>query len=450
MKNSEHNRKIVVLDDDPTGTQTVHDIDVYTDWEYETIRQGFSSPAGMFFILTNSRSFSAAKTTDIHRLIARHIQRAACETKREYLLISRGDSTLRGHYPLETETLRQEIKTQTGQDFHGEIICPFFPEGGRYTLDDVHYVKEGDRLTPAGETEFARDKTFSYQASNLREYVAEKTDNVYSADSCISIAPRDPECLIKLMNARAFNKIIVNAEHYEDLSYFCSALVQALNEDRRFLIRSAAALPKALGDISDIPLLSRESILKNNSGNGGIVIIGSYVKKTTSQLDSLMKSQCGLNILEFKVNAYFSPGGLDAEMNRVLNLAETAMKAGKTAVIYTSRELLVPESASKDEILAASVSISQALTGIVKQLTVTPAFILAKGGITSSDVATKGLSVKKARVMGQIRKGIPVWKTGTESKFPQMPYIIFPGNVGETETLREIVEELSEGRSTHA
>ena len=76
------------------------------------------------------------------------------------------------------------------------------------------------------------------------------------------------------------------------------------------------------------------------------------------------------------------------------------------------------------------------------QLHVKPAYIIAKGGITSSDVGTKALKVKKALVMGQIQKGIPVWLTGEESKFPGMPYIIFPGNVGDKDTLRLIVEEL--------
>ena len=90
----------------------------------------------------------------------------------------------------------------------------------------------------------------------------------------------------------------------------------------------------------------------------------------------------------------------------------------------------------------ASVHISDALTSIIRLLTVKPRFIIAKGGITSSDVGTKGLLVKKALVMGQIKKGIPVWLTGAESKFPDTPYIIFPGNVGEVNTLREIVEEL--------
>ncbi len=69
-------------------------------------------------------------------------------------------------------------------------------------------------------------------------------------------------------------------------------------------------------------------------------------------------------------------------------------------------------------------------------------FIVAKGGITSSDVGTKALRVRKATVMGQIKPGIPVWQTDENSKFPFMPYVIFPGNVGGVTTLREAMEKL--------
>jgi uncharacterized protein YgbK (DUF1537 family) len=73
---------------------------------------------------------------------------------------------------------------------------------------------------------------------------------------------------------------------------------------------------------------------------------------------------------------------------------------------------------------------------------VRPGFIIAKGGITASDVGTKALRVRRATVMGQIKPGVPVWMTDSGSKFPHMPYVIFPGNVGETATLREAVENL--------
>ena len=79
------------------------------------------------------------------------------------------------------------------------------------------------------------------------------------------------------------------------------------------------------------------------------------------------------------------------------------------------------------------------LIEIVRSLDVQPRYLVAKGGITSSDVATHGLGIKRAMVPGQILPGVPVWRSGTESRYPGMPYIVFPGNVGGPEALVEIV-----------
>lgn len=441
-------RKIVVLDDDPTGVQTVHDIFVYTDWEPETLREAFEDERQMFFVLTNSRSFSTEETKTAHRQIAENISRAARETGKDFFVISRGDSTLRGHYPLETEALENGISLAQGYAFDGEVICPFFPEGGRYTFENVHYVREDQLLVPAGMTEFAQDKTFGYRASDLTEYVEEKTAGRYPAGGCVCISIKelrsfDVEGIYrKLMAARGFAKIIVNAVEYEDVKVFCAAFIRALKDGKHFLARTAAAFPKVLADISDRPLLTGKELAREGETNGGIVLIGSHVKKSTQQMECLRESQKELAFLEFDVNTYFNPHGLECEADRIAARAQQWITEGKTAVIYTSRKLLVPDGADPDEILEASVKISEALTGIIGRFEVRPGFIVAKGGITSSDVGTKALKVKKALVLGQIKKGIPVWLTGAESKFPQMPYIIFPGNVGEKTTLREIVEEL--------
>ena len=161
-------KNLVVLDDDPTGVQTVHDVSVYTDWEEESIRNGFEEKEAMFLILTNSRSFSVEETTKVHQDIAARVAKVARELGQDFMIISRGDSTLRGHYPLETQLLADGLTKNKGAGVDGEIICPFFPEGGRYTMDNIHYVKEQDNLVPAGMTEFARDKNLRLQI--LRPY----------------------------------------------------------------------------------------------------------------------------------------------------------------------------------------------------------------------------------------------------------------------------------------
>ena len=440
-------KKLVVLDDDPTGVQTVHDVSVYTDWEEESIRKGFEEKEAMFFILTNSRSFSVEKTTKVHQDIAARVAKVARELGQDFMIISRGDSTLRGHYPLETQLLADGLTKTEGVGIDGEIICPFFPEGGRYTMDNIHYVKEQDNLVPAGMTEFAKDKTFGYKSSDLTEYVEEKTEGKYHKEDCITISLDELNALdvqgvkVKLMTAKDMAKIIVNAVSYADLKVFCAALVLAMKEGKHYMARTAAAFTKVMGRISDQPLLGREQ-LEGDTRNGGIVLIGSHVKKTTDQLNCLKKLDGQADFMEFQVNTVFEENGLEKEVERTVKAAEEKILSGRTVVIYTSRQLLAPENMTPEGKLHISVKISNAVTSIIGKLSVKPKFIIAKGGITSSDVGTKALRVKKARVMGQVKKGIPVWMTGEESKFPGMPYIIFPGNVGEVSTLKEIVEEL--------
>ena len=440
-------KKLVVLDDDPTGVQTVHDVSVYTDWEEESIRNGFEEKEAMFFILTNSRSFSVEETTKVHQDIAARVAKVARELGQDFMIISRGDSTLRGHYPLETQLLADGLTKNEGVVIDGEIICPFFPEGGRYTMDNIHYVKEQENLVPAGMTEFARDKTFGYNSSDLTEYVEEKTEGKYHKEECITISLDELNALDvqgikdKLMSAQNMAKIIVNAVSYADLKVFCAALVLAMKAGKHYMARTAAAFTKVMGRISDQPLLGRAQ-LEGDTKNGGIVLIGSHVKKTTDQLNCLKELDGQAGFMEFQVNAVFEENGLEKEVERTVKAAEEKILSGRTVVIYTSRQLLAPENMTPEEKLQISVKISNAVTSIIGKLSVKPKFIIAKGGITSSDVGTKALRVKKARVMGQVKKGIPVWMTGEESKFPGMPYIIFPGNVGEVSTLKEIVEEL--------
>lgn len=440
-------KKLVVLDDDPTGVQTVHDVSVYTDWEEESIRNGFEEKEAMFFILTNSRSFSVEETTKVHQDIAARVAKVARELGQDFMIISRGDSTLRGHYPLETQLLADGLTKNEGVVIDGEIICPFFPEGGRYTMDNIHYVKEQENLVPAGMTEFAKDKTFGYKSSDLTEYVEEKTEGKYHKEDCITISLDELNALDvqgikdKLMSAQNMAKIIVNAVSYADLKVFCAALVLAMKAGKHYMARTAAAFTKVMGRISDQSLLGRAQ-LEGDTKNGGIVLIGSHVKKTTDQLNCLKELDGQADFMEFQVNTVFEENGLEKEVERTVKAAEEKILSGRTVVIYTSRQLLAPENMTPEEKLQISVKISNAVTSIIGKLSVKPKFIIAKGGITSSDVGTKELRVKKARVMGQVKKGIPVWMTGEESKFPGMPYIIFPGNVGEVSTLKEIVEEL--------
>ncbi|MCI6018820.1 MAG: hydroxyacid dehydrogenase [Clostridiales bacterium] len=439
------NKKWVVLDDDPTGIQTVHDISVYTNWKESSLEQGFTEENKLFYILTNSRGLTQSQTTALHNEVADVTEKVARQMGKEYMFISRSDSTLRGHYPLETELLRQKFEMQTGQKIDGEILCPFFPEGGRFTIDDVHYVRYGQELIPASETEFAQDKTFGYQASNMKDYVEEKTGGKYPAKDVVSISletihDMDIETITnQLMSVTDFNKVIVNAVSYAGIKVFCVALYTAMKKGKRFMFRTAAGFVKVVGGISDFPLLTKAQMVQSNQQNGGIIVVGSYTKKTTAQLEALRGLE-QLRFIELNSDLVVDEAALNEEVDRIVKQEEELLKAGISVVVYTKRTQLVLEGDTKEEILLRSVRISNAVQALVGKLTVCPSFVVAKGGITSNDVGTKALAVQKATAMGQIRPGIPVWQTGEESKFPGIPYVIFPGNVGDDYTLKEAVE----------
>lgn len=442
-----NNKKIVVLDDDPTGVQTVHDISVYTNWDKDSIRQGFEEENNLFYVLTNSRGFTEEQTTKAHHEIAEVVDEVARETGKEYIFISRSDSTLRGHYPLETQLLKADYEKNTGKTIDGEIMCPFFKEGGRFTIDNVHYVKYGEELVPANETEFAKDKTFGYTAYTMPEYIEEKTKGEYKAADVTCISLEDIHNMdidkieAQLMEVTGFNKVIVNAVDYADVKVFCTALYRAMAKGKVFMFRTAAAIVKVMGAVTDQPLLTREQMVVEETTNGGIVVVGSHTEKTTKQVECL-KELKDIEFIELDATLVKDDDAFEAEVSRCLAREEECIRAGKTVCCYTTRALITADTGDKEDELRLSVKISDAVQSLVGRLSITPSFVIAKGGITSSDVGTKALEVKKANVLGQIKPGIPVWQTGEESKFPLTPYVIFPGNVGEISTLKEAVEVL--------
>lgn len=219
-------RKLVVLDDDPTGTQTVYGIPVLTEWSVEQLVRELSNAQAGFYILTNTRGLPESEVVELNFEIGQNLLKAAKIVQCEIAVVSRGDSTLRGHFPSEVEALAEALENR----FDGFMLVPFFLEGERFTACDIHYVTEGAEFVPVGQTEFAAD-------NNVR-----------------------------------------------------------------------------------------------------------------------------------------------------------------------------------------------------------PRYLVAKGGITASDLATKGLNVKRAMVLGQVLPGIPVWKLGEESRYPGMTYVVFPGNVGNERALAQVVE----------
>jgi len=429
-------RKVVVLDDDPTGKQTVHSIPVLTEWSVASLRAELANDLPCFYILTNSRSLPLPGAQAMNAEIARNLREASRQAQRDFVVVSRSDSTLRGHFPGEVDALANALD----RTFDGWLIIPFFLEGGRYTLDDVHYVAEGDKLVPAGETPFARDSAFGYRASNLREWVEEKTGGRVHADQVATISINDlrvggRQCVAKKLMALSRGQMCaVNAASYRDVEVFVAGLLDAEARGKRFLYRTAASFVRVRAGIEPRALLTKAELQLPQSG-GGLVVVGSYVPKTTAQVEVLL-AQTKITGVEISVDALLN-ARREHEIARVASSAENAMKQNQDVVIYTSRQLVTVSDAEAS--LTIGQRVSDGLIEILHRLTFMPRYLIAKGGITSSDVATKGLNVKRALIRGQILPGVPVWRLGTESRYPGLDYIVFPGNVGTPNSLAEIV-----------
>lgn len=418
-------------------------IHVYTNWDEASILDGFQSDEKMFFILTNSRAFSKEKTEQVHKDITNRVQRVSKQFNKPFLIISRSDSTLRGHFPLETETINATL----GNSADGEIIIPFFKEGGRYTIENIHYVEKDGALVPAAETEFAKDRTFGFTKSHLGEYVEEKSQGRFKQKDVTYIALDDLRAVDiekiteQLMGIEGFNKVIVNAISDDDLKVFSIALTKAIENGKQFLYRTAASFTKIIGHISDKDLLSSEQVILGSKKSGGLIIVGSHVNKTTQQLNELLKLDA-VRPIEFNSDLVLDEEKFEAEIQARIQELDKDIRNGQTCAIYTKRERLDLGEGMAEKELELSVKISDGLTRIIKSLTSVPKYIIAKGGITSSEIGTTALGVRNAVVLGQALPGIPVWRTDRGSKYPNMPYIIFPGNVGAVRDLYTIAKSL--------
>jgi uncharacterized protein YgbK (DUF1537 family) len=433
-------RKVVVLDDDPTGTQTVHGVPVLTTWGVAELTAELAAPGPVFYILTNSRSLPLAEAQALNAEIGRNLVQAATAANRDFEVVSRSDSTLRGHYPGEVDALADAL----ARPVDATLIIPFFLEGGRYTLDDVHYVAEGDKLVPAAQTPFAQDAAFGYRSSHLPAWVEEKSGGRVPAAQVVSIGIKDlrlagPESVLGRLRELSGGQVcVVNAASLRDLEVLVLALLRVEAEGKRFLYRTAASFVQVRAGIETQAPLGAED-LNLPSGGGGLFVVGSYVPKTTGQLQALL-ALADLAQVVVQVAELLDDSRRAAAIQQVIAAVDAALALGQDTVVYTSRALVSGADATAS--LAVGRQVSSALVEIVTRLAHPPRYLVAKGGITSSDLATQALGVRRAVVAGQIMPGVPVWQTGPESRYPGLPYIVFPGNVGNEQALVDIVQRL--------
>ncbi|KAF7716090.1 Uncharacterized protein PECH_006550 [Penicillium ucsense] len=437
--------RLVVLDDDPTGTQTCHNISVLAVWDIPTLTTEFQTDSRGFFILTNSRALPPAEAEILIRTICENVKAAAEQSGHGVDIVLRGDSTLRGHFPLEPDVAQSVFGPADGL-----ILAPFFFQGGRFTIDDVHYVAEGDDLVPAGSTPFAQDATFGYKSSNLRDYVQEKAPGKWREEQIHSITIKDirlggPQNVCeKLLQIPANGAIIVNAAAESDMHVFVAGLLLAEAKGKHFIYRTGAAFVSTRLEIrSKAPISASELRLPSPRQTGGLILAGSYVPKTTAQLKYLTErlgSTGKLSIIEIQVDDLISsPESASKTVKEVVEKTQEYLQSGQDTLVMTSRKLIT----GSDELSSLKIGsvIAEALVKILQRIEVRPRYIIAKGGITSSDAATKGLNFKRATIVGQAAPGVPLWRCDEPtSRHRGAPFVVFPGNVGGESTLCELVE----------
>src|SRR5215218_1709952 len=443
----ESGTRVIVLDDDPTGVQSVHGVPVLTTWAVEDLRWALEQTSPTFYILTNSRSLAEEEAIALNQEIARNLSEAAPGT--DFDIVSRSDSTLRGHYPAETDALAEALR-ERGRGPDGLIVCPAFFEAGRITVDDVHWVRQDGELVPAGQTEFASDHSFGYRASDLKAWVEEKTGGRIKASEVLSVGLADlreggPERVLELLEeASGGRPVVINAASYADLEVFVLGLLAAEEEGKRFLYRTGPSFVRTRGGITEPKILGPEDLYrKRPKERHGLVLVGSYVPTTTRQLEAALALDGVLGV-EMSVPRLLETGSREDELGRVVEEVNGSLASSAVAV-YTSRELVTAGGAGLSN-FEIGASVSGALVEVMRRVdrSLPLSFVVAKGGITSSDIATKGLEVRRAEVAGPLLPPgiVPVWILPDENDFPGLPYVIFPGNVGGPRSLAQAIEIL--------
>jgi len=446
-------RRIAVLDDDPTGSQTVHDVSVVTVFEPDEIAAGLEAPGSTCFILTNTRSMNEADAVALNTRVGRILFELGRRWHAPVDVISRSDSTLRGHVVPEVTALDAVRREVLGRGYDGVLLIPAYLEAGRFTVGDVHWARVGGEPQPVGDTEFARDATFGFSASNLRDFVAEKSGGRIRPEQVHSLTLDDirgggPQRVAEILGGvtdGAF--VVVNAVEYADLDVVVLGLLESEATGKSFLYRTGPSFPQPLAGLDPQPPLRASDIWPGGRPAGhGLVVVGSHVGLTSRQV-AVARERGDLTEVELEVPAVADPARRDAHVREITDRVVGAL-VDTDVLLFTSRTLLRDADAGASLEIARQVS--TAVIEVVRgAVAAEPAWVVAKGGITSHDVAVRGLGIRRATVLGQLLPGLVSVFQPVEA-LPQVvgtPYVVFAGNVGDENTLAYVID-LFRGRTT--
>ncbi|MEV5052809.1 four-carbon acid sugar kinase family protein [Arthrobacter sp. LAR12-1-1.1] len=458
-------RVLVVLDDDPTGTQSVSNLPVLTRWDVADFAWAFGYEVNgqrqrAVYVLTNTRSLDPAEAAARNEEIVRNALAAAASADPALRLsfVSRSDSTLRGHYPLEPDVIAATVTAVNGETTDGVVIVPAFPDAGRVTIGGVHFTRgtgeDAGQLTPVAETEFARDASFGFANSEMAKYVEEKSNGRFPADSVIVLdldiirASTDPNISAKAIAdaidaATDSTPIVADIVTENDLRALSLGLEEAERRGKKLLYRVGPPFVRArIGQEIRTELSGEEAYAGNTpSVAGGLIVVGSHVGVTTRQLNALTEQHSAARIVEIDVEKLLGESAREY-LDETVDTVVTALRGGDV-IVHTSRLLI--KTADAAESLRIARTVSAAVVAVVNRTlkTFPPRFVIAKGGITSSDVAAHGLEIRHAIVRGPMLPGIVSLWEPVDGPAKGIPYIVFAGNVGDDQSLADVTRKLS-------
>lgn len=451
-----NDRRLLVLDDDPTGSQCVAGVDIALTDDPDVPAHALHDPGSVCFVLTNSRALDESAAVGVNRrIVGGVLDRLPAGTPVH--VVSRSDSTLRGHVIAEPNAIADELAAH-GIEVDGFLLCPAMIEAGRSTADDVHRAVVDGEAVPVALTDFAADATFGYHNSNLREFIEERSSGAVRADDVLSISLTDirdggPDRVEKILrDAHDRRWVVVNATEYADMDVVAEALRRRESEGRVFVSRCAPSFVRSLAGQKDAALLDDDD-LRTAPGRlrGGLVVVGSHVGLTTAQL-AVVQERSGALEVALHVPTLLDP---DPHVGQA-HIAAAAQRirehlADGDCVLYTSRDLVRTQ--DRDESLAIARRVSDAVVAVVQAVRdARPAWVIAKGGITSHEVAASGLGIRRAEVVGQFFPGqISMFRADVApADVLGMPYVVFPGNVGGTTALADVIERMRAAANRHS
>lgn len=452
--NSKSGRRILVLDDDPTGSQSVHGVEVvmmggtdprdgYRD-RFEEIVRALRDPGSTCFVLTNSRSLPEAAAIAVSQYFGRVAVELEHRLGGPVAVVSRSDSTLRGHLLAEVRALDEGRRLGGHQGYDGILLVPAYLEAGRFTAGDVQWAHVGGEVLPVGETEFARDEAFGYVNSDLRRLLEEKSGGVIEASSVVSVSLEDvrvggcsrvSELLGDLRHGRF---AVVNAVDYSDLEVVALALTAVEDGGASLLVRSGPSFVAALAGVEPIAPLGPAAIWQAGRKAGhGIVVVGSHVALTNRQVGALIEAG-GLVTVMVDCHELGNPTARRTLIEECVRTARAALDTGDV-LLMTARTL---QSGVGEANFAIGREVASAVAVIVRELLpARPAWLVAKGGVTSHEVLTQGLGLRRAEVLGQLFAGFVSLFRPLEADIHAlgMPCVVFAGNVGDDHALADVV-----------